>query len=244
MNQNLLISIVSHGQGDLISVVLRDLTLIDFTCFKRVMLVVTLNIPEDETFLCGYKGDIVVLRNVRPQGFGANHNQAFSVLHSDYFLVLNPDIEIKKFEISEFMNVPSHHWGAIAPTVYSPNGGIEDNARRYPTLFGLIKRVVFRNKALDYPSGCTLDSFTSVDWVAGMFILFSSNAYRTVQGFDDSYFMYLEDADICRRIKKKGYKIFLSRRQNVVHDARRSSLKSAQHFKWHLRSMLRYLFGV
>ena len=239
---SILFSIVSHGQGELISELLFDLDNIDLSHFDDVKIVITLNIPEDETFLAQSNRSLIVIRNLRPIGYGSNHNQAFAISHSDYFVVLNPDVRISGFLISKFIENRHRNWGCVAPKVFAKDGTLEDNSRKYPTIAKILKRVLLRRRSPEY-SG--LDSeIISVDWVAGMFILFSSDVFRDVGGFDNRYFMYLEDADICKRIRQQGFGVYYDLSQSIVHDARRSSFKSLTHFKLHIRSMFRFLFKM
>ena len=79
------------------------------------------------------------------------------------------------------------------------------------------------------------------DWVAGMFMLFPADAYRLVNGFDERYFMYLEDVDICRRLNKNGLRVLYSDAVEIVHDGQFASRKNLRHFFWHVSSLLRFL---
>jgi GT2 family glycosyltransferase len=83
-----------------------------------------------------------------------------------------------------------------------------------------------------------------VEWAAGMFLLFNSEKFRSIGGFDTRYFMYLEDADICRRLNFAGFPTIVVPEITVIHDARRATGRSLQHFHWHLSSLLRFLFMV
>jgi len=128
--------------------------------------------------------------------------------------------------------------GACGPAVYSPEGKLEDSARRFPTF----KIFLFRKLGLLRHSDYAVSQRPiNVDWVAGMFMLFRSEVFAKINGFDAKYFMYLEDTDICRRLKHNGLRIVLQPAVSVIHDARRASRKSFRHFTWHLSSALRYL---
>ena len=80
------------------------------------------------------------------------------------------------------------------------------------------------------------------EWVAGMFMLFRSQDFARLGGFDEAFFLYYEDVDICVRAWKQGMKIVACPQVSVVHDARRDSHRSARHIRWHLASMVRYFF--
>jgi N-acetylglucosaminyl-diphospho-decaprenol L-rhamnosyltransferase len=230
-------SIVSHGQGRLVRHLLEDLGRFKELTFE---VIITLNIPEEESFL-EVAADLptMVLRNASPLGFGGNHNQAFKHSKGTIFVVLNPDLRIPSFDFTTLLSsLADQSIGAWAPQVLSPAGAIEDSARRFPTLPRLLKRVMKEHKVLDYTNLC---SPTEVDWVAGMFVAFRRDAYQRVNGFDEKFFMYLEDADICVRLKLKGLRIILDPRCHVIHDAQRASHRQLNHLYWHLTSLAKFL---
>lgn len=237
----LLISIVIHEQGNLVAPLLSDLASVDFSEWTEVRIILTINVPEDEHFLSAFT-DLEIIRNLRPLGYGANHNQAFASWESDFFLVLNPDIRLGNFEISSLAFRMDASTLVCAPLVCSSHGSIEDSARRFPTPLGILKRVLFKKHANEYTVATEQKDIFFVDWLAGMFMLFRSSQYRKVKGFDTRFFMYLEDADICRRGQQLELKVEYHTQDSVVHDARRRSLKDLNHFVWHLRSLMRYLF--
>lgn len=129
--------------------------------------------------------------------------------------------------------------GAVVPVILSPAGHIENSVRRFPSAPRLIKRTLFGKRAPDYAWEKAL---LDVDWVAGMFVVYRSAAFKTICGFDSRYFMYMEDADICLRLKRAGWRTFLQPTCSVVHDARRASHRSFRHLSWHVSSAFRFLF--
>jgi GT2 family glycosyltransferase len=131
---------------------------------------------------------------------------------------------------------------AVAPVVLSGDGKVEDSARRFPTLMRFTKRVLLRQRDADYNVGAVP---YPVDWVAGMFVVFRREAYQQIGGFDDRrFFMYLEDADICRRLGKIGCRVMVNPNVQVIHMAQRASRRNLKHMRWHLVSALRYLTGL
>ena len=80
-----------------------------------------------------------------------------------------------------------------------------------------------------------------VDWVGGMFMLFRREAFERVQGFDERFFLYYEDVDICRRLHGAGYDVVATPRAQATHEAQRASRRKPRHMALHARSMLRYL---
>jgi len=233
------LSIVSHGQGALIRRLLNSIRKgVDVT----YEIIITLNIPENESYLDEFKDlEPIVIRNEHLKGFGENHNASFKQAHGKFFAVLNPDIFATPLRLRPLLDVMMDRTvGACGPAVYTPEGNLEDSARRFPTFKTLVLRTLGRLRPLDYTASQVP---INVDWLAGIFILFRSAAFVQINGFDTRYFMYLEDTDICRRLWKIGLRVVFQPSVSIIHDARRASRKNVQHFSWHLRSALRYLTG-
>jgi N-acetylglucosaminyl-diphospho-decaprenol L-rhamnosyltransferase len=230
-------SIVSHGHGAMVSSLLADLAT---QCGASVNVILTLNIPESLTIDDGiYPFHLKVTRNALPVGFGANHNAAFTQCKSAYFCVLNPDIRIGENPFPQLVDeLAKPDVGVVAPKIVSPVGNVEDSARRFPTPWSIARKLVGSSAQLDY----RMEKATlSPDWVAGMFMLFRKDVYAELAGFDERYFLYYEDVDLCRRLRKHGYDIRLVPAASAVHDARRESRRSLRHLRWHLASMLKFL---
>jgi N-acetylglucosaminyl-diphospho-decaprenol L-rhamnosyltransferase len=234
------ISIVSHGHGSMVIDLLRDLAMVTDCTFDVVL---TLNIAEVESFkeyIWPFK--VTVIRNLRPRGFAQNHNTAFSTSNSPFFCIINPDIRLHKGSINALIHsLGDPSCGAAGPLVLSPQLGVEDSARKFPTLPRLAKRFITGVRESEYKIG---HSLLSVDWLAGMFVVFGRETYVTVGGFDEGFFMYLEDVDICRRIRAKNLQVCLNPEFQVIHAAQRASKKNIQHLTWHIRSVFRYFFAV
>lgn len=231
------LSVVSHGQGELVGNLLADLTRFDPKIEFEVVL--TLNIPERLPFLPRpYPFPLYVLENRDPQGFGTNHNRALERARGKYFGIINPDIELTEDPFSALIAaLHDPQVGLAAPQVLSPEGDIEDSARRTITPGRLLRRSLARHSQRDYP---TETEKLFPDWVAGMWMMVRADAFRHVGGFDESYFMYCEDADLCMRLREAGYQIVLVPRVRVVHAAQRASHRDLQHLRWHLGSLWRF----
>ena len=230
------LSIVSHRHGALVHELLRDIE----RSREAVEVLLTINSEEPLPFqpdTFGFPVKLIV--NPRPRGFGANHNAAFRQSSGGHFCVLNPDI---RFDSDPFpalrRALEDETIGVAAPVVLSPAGEIEDSARKYPTLLSVAKKAFARVPTLDYAIGG--EPF-SPDWVAGMCMLFRREVFARAGGFDERYFLYYEDVDLCRRLNRLGYRAQLVPEARVVHDARRHSHGNLRHLVWHVSSLLRYL---
>jgi N-acetylglucosaminyl-diphospho-decaprenol L-rhamnosyltransferase len=234
----IMISIVSHGQFRLISNLLEDLQRFDLS---NTLIVITINIPEDLSALNLFKNlPISLIQNKQPKGFGDNHNSAFESAYCDFFVIVNPDIRLESHNVNLLLSpFLAPDVGAVAPVILSPGGHIQDSVRRFPSVARLSLRILFRKQVPDYSWGIMP---IDVDWSAGMFVIFRTEAFKEVGGFDSRYFMYMEDADICLRLKRAGWRTLLQPACSVVHDAQRASRRSFRHLQWHLASAFRFLF--
>ncbi len=236
------LSIVSHGQGLLVSNLLSDLRCSEWHAGISFEVILTLNVSEDEEWLEGpFPFPISVIRNEHPKGFGANHNAAFRNASGHLFAVVNPDVRLASFRAVDMINaVERDRVGVCGPLVKAPDGTVEDSARRFPTFALLVQRKLRRRPKSDYePSAIPVQ----VDWLAGMFLLFSSNIYNDIGGFNEDYFMYLEDVEICRHLNQRGQKVLWVTSTAVIHDASRASRRSLRHLRWHVSSLFRYLIA-
>ena len=237
------ISIVSHGQGAYVHRLLEDLCVLSSA--SRLQVSVVLNIPESQ-------GDsfsethfpVRIVRNATPRGFGENHNLAFHTApcpdERAFFVVLNPDLRLREDGVGALADQLMTHdsIGVVAPAVYSPQDVLEDSARELPTPIGLLRKV-FGRKGGQNTEGGGLPFFP--DWVAGMFMMFPVDVFSQIGGFDESYFLYYEDVDICSRLWISGYSVVLDPGHSIVHDAQRTSHKSWRYARWHLVSIARFL---
>ncbi len=234
------ISIVSHNQGALIRQLLEDLSSV---AGDKIQVVLTINVPEKLTYsLTHLKFPITIIRNENPKGFAANHNHAFSAVESEYFCILNPDISLSADPFPSLIaGLQEEGIGVSAPKVVNWNGVIEDSARRFPTPWMILKKAM-RNggTAPDYQFD---RSRIYPDWVGGMFMLFRSEIFAEVRGFDERFFLYYEDVDLCARLRLLGYKAALCPDAVAVHEARRQSHRDLKYLKWHLASMTKFFLS-
>ena len=234
------ISIVSHGQINLIEKLLRDISV---SCKNiAIEIILTLNLNEVLLFSENlFSFPIKVIRNFIPLGFSANHNQAFGYAKGKFFCVVNPDI---RFDENPFLVLidclKNISVGVAAPVVLDQHGKIEDSARRFPTPFKIICKAFGKCKESDY-----LINEESIypDWAGGMFLLFPRSIFEILGGFDRRYFLYYEDVDICARLKLLGYVVVVSPLANVTHHAQRSSHHNIRYLYWHLCSMMRFFLS-
>ena len=229
------VSVVSHGQGEMVATLLHDLD----RCAAVRQVLLTQNIPEPEIDCPeSLRPRLVVVRNGRPKGFAANHNQAFRRCETPFFAVVNPDIQLGQDPFPRLIEtVMEGNCGLAAPAVRNPEGAIEDSARYFPTPFRLLAKLLKLGDGRHVVVG---DAPVAVDWTAGMFLVFCTETFRDLGGFDEGFFLYYEDVDICVRLWRAGRRVMFHPGVLVIHAAQRASRRQLRYMAWHLSSMARY----
>jgi len=221
------VSIVSHGQLELIRPLLEQLDTHSAGVIEKVVL--TINIPEPD-LIAGLRLGFPIERveNPAPKGFGANHNQAFQHCSSEWFLVLNPDIRFDSDVLVPLMAQAALDAGLLAPRILEPGKSTPEQHRAIITPLEILTR---RKPGYAIPA--------VPDWIPGLFMLFRSSVYERIHGFDERFFMYGEDFDICARMRLAGWKLQIAEGLRTRHDAQRASHRSKRHLWWHASSLLR-----
>lgn len=238
------ISLVSHGHGALVVQALESLasSLNGSRIDVRVLLTLNVSEPHLERMLRHrvWPFTLHLIENAVPLGFGANHNQAFSYCVAPWFAVVNPDVFWPTTDASFWNSLSRNPWpdsvGVVCPNQYDPDGHRQDFTRILMTPLRLLGRVL-RRWFRAAPSSM-VDSVEHADWVNGACMFFRAQAFAELKGFDERYFMYCEDTDICLRLQLAGWSM-QGVEWAVVHDARRNTGRSWRHLVWHLRSLWR-----
>lgn len=237
---DLTISIVSHGHSALLARLLADLD----ACpsLSTAHAIVTLNLPGELFPDATYERiRIITMTNSVPKGFGANHNAAFGHCKTRWFAVLNPDLRLHGDPFPALLQHANSlpRPGVLAPRIVNSQGRNEDSVRRQLTPWSVAARVISRRFGRVEQDIVNDTSNSQFYWLAGMFLLFNAEAYRCVGGFDERFFLYCEDYDICARLHRAGFAITQALAAQAVHDGQRTSRKSTRYLKWHLISLMR-----
>lgn len=230
LNPPITLSIVSHGNINEVIELLCSILLIDYIFIDKLIL--TINKKEDlssfRNLVLPFKKTIIT--NSFVKGFGENHNNAFKLCNTELFLVLNPDIKFpKNFSFSKIINIKkNNNSSVISPYIKTDNKIVYPRA--FPSIFNyLINKKKYFSHGEIY-----------VDWISGSFMLFNSSIFRKIQGFDEQFFLYMEDIDICRKLKLINHSVSVDITQYVIHKARRLSHQNLQHFFFHFSGIYKY----
>lgn len=233
----LTLSVISHGHGSMLTTLLLDLAALPTLAGVRV--IVTLNLPDEPFDPTLFKSlQIDVLRNEHRRGFGANHNAAFARCETAWFAILNPDLRVHQDPFPPLFEA-ARRWpdaALLAPRVTDLAGNIEDSVRDNLSPWSLVvRRLLGRRHPIEVHEPTKVGE--RFYWIAGMFMLLRADAFQRVGGFDERYFLYCEDYDLCARMYISHYSLFMVSQAAVVHAAQRDSHRSFRHLRWHLTSI-------
>lgn len=186
-----------------------------------------------------------VARSTNP-GFGAGVNDAARLATAPMFLLLNPDVELRAPVARTLIACLERHdhVAIVGGRIREADGMIQASARRFPdlsTAFGgrtsWLTRVSPGNplsrRNLSASLGSPEDA-VKVDWVSGAFTMIRADVFRALGGFDERFFMYWEDSDLCLRALRSGWATMYEPGVEVTHLTGRSSRHA------HLRSLVAF----
>ncbi|AUC85504.1 glycosyl transferase family 2 [Polaribacter sp. ALD11] len=178
-------------------------------------------------------------------GFGRAHNLVLDKISSQFHLILNPDVIFSSEVIPNLIKALENNSEVsfVTPKVLYPTKEMQYVCRRHPTFFDLINRKLKISKSQiiknEYQDD-NLEKSLYPDFIHGCFMLFKTADFISLTGFDERYFLYMEDADICRKIKKTKKKILYFPNVEITHQHQKGSSKNIKLFLYHLSSALKY----
>ena len=176
-----------------------------------------------------------LIQNGQNVGFGRGVNQGVAASTAPLVLIINPDCRLERGAVDTLRReLEHHHHCAIAgPRILNPDGSLQGSARGDPDMLtGVFGRTSRLRQALPglpvsrrnvYADAMAEGGSVVVDWVSGACMLVRRDAFAAVSGFDERYFLYWEDADLCRRLRSVGYEIRYVPAAAAVHRVGQSS---------------------
>ena len=219
---------------------------------KRIYIIdngVSVSSPNDvNDFKCFVKNikDVEYIDARSNLGFGRGHNQVLNSIDSEYHAIVNPDIllcEDAFFKITKWMD-SNKDVGMTIPFITDEEGKKQEVYRRELTVFDMFNRMVlksaFKKRAekhimhdMDYTQPF------EVPFGQGSFLVIRSELFKKLGGFDDGFFMYCEDADLCKRVNQIS-KLMYYPEAKVIHKWEKGSHKNKILFNYHVESMKYY----
>lgn len=232
------IIIVNFNQKNLLKQCLKGIELVKPKLDYEIIVVDNASKDGSQKFLEELKTqikDLKIILNKKNLGFAAGCNLGIKEAKGKYILILNPDIVVLENSIEklyEFME-ENNDVGIAGPKLLNPDKTIQPSCYRYPSWYIPILRRTFlgkfswAKKKLDYYLMADFDHQTEkeVDWLLGAVLMIRKEMLDEVGLFDERFFLYFEDIDLCRRAKKAGWKVYYYPFSEMFHYYQRTSAK-------------------
>ena len=205
--------------------------------------------------------EVRLIQNNRNMGFAMAVNQAAKIAKGKYLILLNPDTIIERgvFANAYKKMEKSSRAGAAGGLLLTPNGATQPSGRMFPSLLNSF--LTMTGLASRFPRACffrrgdrtwaPMEKDALVDWVPGAFTIIRKSVFDQLGGFDERFFLYYEEVDFCRRVKRAGYQVWYWPEIRVVHEGGVSAKTvTSQHFSecglqitlWNFRSRFLYFY--
>ncbi len=203
-------------------------------------------------------GDIKLVEPGKNLGYGSGHNFAARSARGKYICILNTDITVEKDTLQKLVDYLEEHddVGIVGPKLLYHNGEVQQSCRRHFHFFDLFIKRTFLKKiwplSKRYKKYIMADynhnSTQVVDLITGAFMVMEKDLFNKINGFDERYFMFMEDFDLCRKVQDCGKKVVYYPEAQAVHYHKR--LSEGAWFKllfkkvswFHLSSAIKYHF--
>lgn len=219
---------INHNHGEMIRETIKSL----FSLSKGVnfeSFVINNEVDAATTvWLKNNFSSVEVVQNEHPRGFAENINRLIqSHPNFDYYLLLNPDVVCLPGMIETLLSTMEGHpeVGIAGPMLMNPDGSFQPSRRRFATFFVLVLRILHLDAIFKHLSA--IDRYlmqdmqfsepTEVDWITGAVLLLRKAALDQVGLFDERFFLYFEDEDLCARMWRNGWKVCYNPQAKAYH---------------------------
>jgi N-acetylglucosaminyl-diphospho-decaprenol L-rhamnosyltransferase len=228
--------IVTHNSAaDLRAQVASQATL---ESFDRLLVVD--NASTDNTREVAADAGLEVVSLEANRGLAAAANVGVDKASGPTFALLNPDV--RATSAGDFPRLEEElaedGIGAVAPALVLPDGTLQDSARWVPNPLDLVVRRISRRDR----GAVRVTNPVDVEWATAACLVIRRSAFDRIGGFDERYFLYFEDVDLCVRLRAAGFRVRYDPTVRVHHDYRAASRASVRtpETRYHIRSALRF----
>ncbi|HVL82457.1 MAG TPA: glycosyltransferase family 2 protein [Actinomycetota bacterium] len=194
---------------------------------------------------------VALVRSPRNLGFGGGVNLGAREADEPYLLLMNPDATPEPAAIGRLVDLLERtpRAAAAGPLVLNPDGSIQPSKRAFPSLWhsalhGLVGPFWTSNPGTRayILADAPMDEPVRVGWLSASAVLLRRSAFDEVGGFDEDFFFFVEDVDLCRRLVDAGWEMWFEPRARVVHTWGGSWTKRPLRHLWmHHRNLFRYV---
>jgi N-acetylglucosaminyl-diphospho-decaprenol L-rhamnosyltransferase len=194
----------------------------------------TIVVDNDSTEPPGLPAGVRLIRNKENVGFARAHNRGIAASTGEIVILINPDTVVEKsfFDDLEAYFEESPKVGIVGPRILEADGELQLSARReISALSGLLGRTSLLTRLFPKSSivksqfPAVTEGFhpSAVDWVSGACMAIRRETLRGIGPLDERFFMYFEDADLCRRARTSGWLVYYLPQVEIIHQTGASS---------------------
>jgi len=184
-------------------------------------------------------GDIKFIMNGQNIGLGAANNKGARLAQGKYIVIMNPDTLANKDVFIKLFDYMENHpkAGVAGPKQFNLDNTVQDSCFRWPgPLTPLYRRTPlgktgFGKKDLDrfLYKDYNKSSLREVDWLLGSFLFCRASALRQIGAYDEKFFLYFEDTDLCKRFWRDGWKVIYNPETAITHN----HVRQSAHVAWY-----------
>lgn len=194
---------------------------------------------------------VKIVVNSKPLGFGENNNKGVMASMGDFIGIVNPDIVFTDGSLDFILNLINSQVlnnSIVAPKLLNPDRTLQYSVRKFVTLRMMLNRWMSRGND-DSDNGRVRDylykdmDFTKnqeVDWAMGAALFMSRDVYLSLGGFDQRYFLYMEDEDLCLRAWKQNIRVLYYPKIELIHNHLRGSSHLSKKTLLHMQSLIKF----
>lgn len=204
-------------------------------------------------FIQQHYPQVEIIRNETIRGFSENNNIGARQSRGEYILILNPDIILLPNAIDNLYNYykTDSSIGILVPKLLNLDSSVQNSVRTFFNLKTMFYRFLYYGR--DDLSSAVIQRYLlrnfnkektqEVDWALGAAMFFDRNWFNQLKGFDEGYFLYVEDVDICFRSWKLGKPVVYLPNSTFIHAHQKISRRGWNRSKLiHIKSAIRFLF--
>lgn len=170
---------------------------------------------------------VKLIINQKNLGFAKANNQALRQAQGEYCLLLNSDTQVKSGALEKLVRFANDHLevGVVGAKLLNPDGSIQPSVYHFPSIWRAIKEYWLGQKGIYEKYAPAVSGAVEVEAVVGAAILIPKRVFDQVGLLNEQYFMYFEDLDYCRRVRRAGFEVYYLPQAEIIHHHGQSAAK-------------------
>lgn len=177
--------------------------------------------------------DVQLIANIENVGFSKANNQGVRKTCGEYILILNPDTVIAEDTLEKIIDFAEKqsNLGALGARFIDGSGEFLPECKRNIPTVKIASQKIRGNSKKYYANHISENEIAKIEILTGAFMFIKRDTFLKIEGFDEDYFMYGEDIDLCYKLLNKGYQNFYFGTSTIIHYKGESTIKNISNFK-------------